>query len=90
MIENNKARTPKFIEPEKLNDVLAAARASQRREHAYGHNTKDEMDPALRRMIAVTTSDVKRWLDKKKVERNKEGRLVLNAMQYKAVQKVAD
>jgi hypothetical protein len=41
-------------------------------------------------MVAVTTSDVKRWLRNKKVERNERGKLVLNALQYTAVEKVAE
>ena len=41
-LENSGAEVPTFIEPEALDEVLAAARASQRREHVHASSQKDE------------------------------------------------
>ena len=87
-LENQAARVPEFIEPQALQDVLAAARASQKREHNRSSKT-DERNSTLRQLVSGTTHDVNTWLAKKKVERNHEGKFVLNAEQFLCVEKVA-
>ena len=78
------------MQPQALQEILAAARASQKREHAYKDSRKETTNPTLRQMLAATSDDVQQWLQRKKVERNSEGNLVLNAEQYTAVEKIAD
>ena len=84
------ATVPRFVEPETLQVVLDAARASQKREHMYtGALDRETSNPTLAELVSASAKDVKVWLDKKRTEVNEEGRLVLNTEQFKAVEKIA-
>ena len=90
-LENASAQMHSFVEPGALNDILGAARTSQRREHKYGGQIDNDIhDPTLRRLLAVSVRDVQEWLEKKKLQRDENGKLVVNARQLQALKKVAD
>ena len=88
---NEDAQIPSFVEPQALNDILKAAKKSQKREHMHkeGTPTEAESNPTLRQLVGATAHRVQLWLNKKKRERNNEGKLVVNAEQYQALRKVA-
>ena len=48
-LDNSAAIVPSFIEPEVVDEVLAAARASQRQEHAHLKGSRDKDDNATLR-----------------------------------------
>ena len=84
-----------IVEPKVLQDVLSAAKKSQKREHMpnKGIQTGADVNPTLRQLVGATAHRVHNWLIKKKEERNtegvKKGELVVNAEQYEALRKVA-
>ena len=89
-LENEKAVVSTFIEPQALQDVLGAAKASQRREHKFGSAaTRAHENPTLRELVGATAQNVEIWLTKKKIELNEDGSLVVNAEQFSALEKVA-
>ena len=48
-----------------------------------------EREPALQQLTSATASDVAAWLEKLRVRRDKKEKLVTNAEQFAAVEKVA-
>ena len=66
-LDRETATVPRFVEPEALQKVLAAARASQKREHMYTELPDAKKgSPSLAELVSATAQDVQIWLDKKK------------------------
>jgi len=64
-LENDGAQVPSFIEPQALQEVLKAAKTSQKREHVYKDAAEDkETNPTLRQLLSATAHDVEMWLQK--------------------------
>ena len=84
------ARPPQFIAPKSVEQVLAAATASQKRERSMKASLDEaERDAELRSLTSATAEDVQKWLDNLAKRKDKKGRPVANAKQYAAVEKVA-
>ena len=84
------SKEPKFRLPaEDLDQILSAARSSQRKEKSFSSRTSnEERDPALSQLTCAKPIDVERWLDKLKCA-SIDGRLRANAEQFAAVKIVA-
>ena len=82
---------PDSVTLESLKEILQAAQESQRREKSMSGAVKEAAarTETVRELTMATAKDVARWLTDIKVERNGEGKLLLNAGQYKMVEKVA-
>ena len=88
----SRAQEPNFVTIEALDDVLAEARKSQRRERSLTANLKEaeERTASVRAITSATPEDVLKWLAELKRRRQTNGRLVCNAKQYDTVEKVAN
>ena len=66
-LENKSAKVHAVVEPEALQKILDAAKASQKREHVYDGLGKDvnQSDATLRQLVSATDRDVQAWLKKK-------------------------
>ena len=75
-----------------LEQVLAAARASQRKEKSLSSSVKfaEEKETSLQELTSATVADVKMWLTGIKSKTGHDGRLYLNTKQYEMVSIVAE
>ena len=82
---------PKFVRIDKVDEVLAEARKSQRKERSLAMSMRESEErlAGVRTMDAATPDEVQRWLAELKIRRQKNGRLVCNAKQFETVEKVA-
>ena len=76
--------------PEKVDEALAAARASQREATSMARRVAGaDRDASMRSLTSATAADVDKWLAALKEKRNAEGRRVCNDKQFEAVALVA-
>ena len=82
---------PSFVQPTAVDEMLQAAKASQRREKSMlgAIEEASTRDASVRELTSATSQEVQAWLEDIKVERSEEGRLLLNAEQYVMVEKIA-
>ena len=66
-LENKSAKVHAVVEPEALQKILDAAKASQKRKHVCQGLGKDvnQSDATLRQLVSATDRDVQAWLKKK-------------------------
>ena len=85
-----KPNLPSFSTPVALNDILKAARASQKQDHdAHVALRHRERQPGVRTVHAATSAHVHVWLAELRTRRNADGRLVANEQQLAVVSDVA-
>ena len=82
---------PTFVHPKAVDQVLQAAKTSQKRAKSLHGAMQDatSRDAGVRELTSATSEEVQTWLENIKEERNDEGRLLLNVEQYAMVQLVA-
>ena len=74
-----------------INEVLAAAKASRARDKGFTSMVKDaQQEGYVRDMETFTIKEAQAWLQKLKVRKNMEGKLVANAEQFAAVKLVVN
>ena len=82
---------PAFVTAGSIEDILKEATASQRRETSmHSRGQEEERLASLQTSTSATANDVAKWLANLKTRKDSKGRLVTNAKQFEAVEKVAE
>ena len=73
-----------------MNDILKAARASQKQDHPTDATVRHtERQPGVRTVGVATSARVRAWLAELRTRRNNGGQLVANAQQFAVASDVA-
>ncbi len=85
------ARGPQVATTTSLDKVVAAAKASRRKEKSLTGRVRDASarDGIVKALTAATPDQVEAWLRCRRAARSPRGKLLLNEMQYCMVEKVA-
>jgi hypothetical protein len=79
---------PRDLEPEKLQKAFAAAAASQKQEYTGSSKESSDKDPSFSAGRKYTEPDIWQWLQTKKEETTKEGKLRLKRAQYEILENI--